>query len=169
MVLSSPGWSCRWPSTPSSQVRFPSPSTEPSTDPYNLVTLVFVLWSAKTNFRATDTVINRLIRGAIQTGLFASIFSLGDMLAFSLAPETNFYGMFAIPLGRIYTNVSVCFRVGLEQWIDGGQQTLMDTLLMREGLRGILSKSADGSLVRLLFSSLFLFHLRANSRSPLPI
>ncbi|KAJ8517919.1 hypothetical protein ONZ45_g4950 [Pleurotus djamor] len=97
-------------------------------DAFITITLVFVLWRAKTNFRATDTVINRLIRGAIQTGLFASIFSLGDMLAFALAPETNFYGMFAIPLGRIYTN------------------TLMDTLLMREGLRGILSKSADGSL-----------------------
>lgn len=71
------------------------------------VALCWILSQAKTKFRATDTVINRLMRGAIQTGVFASIFSLGDLVAFLALPHTNIYGMFAIPLGRIYTNASM--------------------------------------------------------------
>ena len=70
-------------------------------------TLGFLLWRAKTGFSKTDTVLNRLIRGAIQTGLFAAIFAAGDLITFLRVPTTNFYGMFAIPIGRIYTNVSL--------------------------------------------------------------
>ncbi|KAJ7826202.1 hypothetical protein B0H14DRAFT_2817701 [Mycena olivaceomarginata] len=46
--------------------------------------LIFVLVRSKTGFRRTDTIINRLIRGAIQTGLFASMFALGDLFFFRL-------------------------------------------------------------------------------------
>ncbi|KAJ7314983.1 hypothetical protein DFH08DRAFT_894350 [Mycena albidolilacea] len=66
--------------------------------------LIFVLVHSKTGFRHTDTIINRLIRGAIQTGLFVSMFALGDMFSFIFAPHTSFYMMFAYPIGRIYTN-----------------------------------------------------------------
>ncbi|KAF8126437.1 hypothetical protein K438DRAFT_1890621 [Mycena galopus ATCC 62051] len=65
--------------------------------------LIIVLSRSKTGFRRTDTIINRLIRGAIQTGLFASMFALGDLLSFILAPTTTFYAMFAFPIGRVYT------------------------------------------------------------------
>lgn len=69
--------------------------------------LTFVLSRSKTGFDHTDSIINRLIRGAIQTGLFASIFALGDLFAFVfLRNTTTFYAMFAYPIGRIYTNVS---------------------------------------------------------------
>jgi hypothetical protein len=50
-------------------------------------------------------MINRLIRGAIQTGLFVSIFALADLFSFLLHRDTNLYAMFAFPIGRIYTNV----------------------------------------------------------------
>ncbi|KAI5990225.1 hypothetical protein EDD15DRAFT_2281957 [Pisolithus albus] len=69
-------------------------------------TLSIILARAKTGWSVTDTVLRRLIRGAVQTGLFASIFSLGDLISFLALPTTNFYGMFAIPIGRIYSNVS---------------------------------------------------------------
>ena len=68
--------------------------------------LTWLLWRSRTGFRRTDTVLYRLIRGAIQTGLFAGIFSIADLATFLTLPETNLYGMFAIPIGRIYTNVS---------------------------------------------------------------
>ena len=71
------------------------------------VTLVIVFSRSRTGVRKTDTILNRFIRGAIQTGLFASIFALGNLITFVVLPETNFYGMFVIPIGRIYTNVSV--------------------------------------------------------------
>jgi hypothetical protein len=88
-------------------------------------TLGVILTRSRTGFRKTDTVINRLIRGAIQTGLFAGIFSLGDLVAFTRWPETNMYGFFAIPIGRIYTN------------------TLLDTLLTRTELRQHLHGAID--------------------------
>ncbi|KAI0343438.1 hypothetical protein BDW22DRAFT_1355875 [Trametopsis cervina] len=87
-------------------------------------TLGYLLARSRTGFRKTDTVLNQLIRGAIQTGLFAGIFSLGDLITFAKLPDTNFYGMFAIPIGRIYTN------------------TLLDTLLARKQLR----RQLDGAI-----------------------
>lgn len=67
--------------------------------------LTTVLYRSRTGFHKTDTVIRRLIRGAVQTGVFASIFSLGDLVAFLTSTDSNLYGMFAFPVGRIYTNV----------------------------------------------------------------
>ncbi|GJE97356.1 hypothetical protein PsYK624_135720 [Phanerochaete sordida] len=89
------------------------------------IALGIVLTRSKTGFRKTDTVVNKLIRGAIQTGLFAGIFSIGDLITFSRWPNTNFYGMFAIPIGRIYTN------------------TLLDTLISRNDLRAQLHGTVD--------------------------
>lgn len=31
---------------------------------------------------------------------------MGDLFTFVFIPDTSLYGMFAVPLGRIYTNVS---------------------------------------------------------------
>lgn len=74
-------------------------------------TLIVIFSHSRTGFRKTDTILNRLIRGAIQTGLFAGIFSIGDLITFIAVPSTNLYGMFAIPIGRIYTNVSDLVRM----------------------------------------------------------
>ncbi|KAK7691517.1 hypothetical protein QCA50_004916 [Cerrena zonata] len=89
------------------------------------ISLIIILSRSRTGFRKTDTVLNKLIRGAVQTGLFAGIFSIGDLICFLKVPQTNLYGMFAIPIGRIYTN------------------TLLDTLLTRDELRDKLSQVAD--------------------------
>ncbi|KAI9463144.1 hypothetical protein HD554DRAFT_1417403 [Boletus coccyginus] len=83
-------------------------------DTFITVTLTIVFSRSRTGIRKTDAILSRLIRGAIQTGFFIGIFSLGDLIAFVLVPNTFLYAMFAIPIGRIYTN------------------TLMDSLLARE-------------------------------------
>ncbi|KAI6155754.1 hypothetical protein BKA82DRAFT_4082463 [Pisolithus tinctorius] len=93
-------------------------------DTFLTVTLSIILARAKTGLPTTDGVLRRLIRGAIQTGVFAIIFSLGDLITFLLLPNANFYGMFGIPVGRIYSN------------------TLLDTLLVREKLKKELSSTA---------------------------
>lgn len=72
--------------------------------------LIYALKNARTGFHKTDTIINRLIRGAVQTGLFASIFALCDLFSFLLRRQTYLYAMFAYPIGRIYTNVRHTFR-----------------------------------------------------------
>jgi hypothetical protein len=87
--------------------------------------LIYILTKSQTGFRKTDSVLNRLIRGAIQTGLFASLFALGDLFSFRFLMETNFYAMFSYPIGRIYTN------------------TLMDTLNARNEFRSILNTTVN--------------------------
>ncbi|KAI6021032.1 hypothetical protein EDC04DRAFT_392951 [Pisolithus marmoratus] len=94
-------------------------------DVFITVTLAIIFMHSKTGYHKTDTDLNRLIRGAIQTGLFASIFSLGDLISFLVFPTTNLHGMFAIPIGRIYTN------------------TLFDTLLTRERLKPQIAGTYD--------------------------
>jgi len=89
------------------------------------VGMTYVLWKSKTGYKRTDSVIHRLIRGAIQIGIFSTIFAAGDLFSFAFSPDTNFYGMFAIPLGRIYTN------------------TLMNTLNMRGELKDILAEDIE--------------------------
>ncbi|PFH52841.1 hypothetical protein AMATHDRAFT_139073, partial [Amanita thiersii Skay4041] len=81
--------------------------------------LITVLSRSRTGFHRTDTIINRLIRGAVQTGVFVSIFALADMFSFLLHRDTNLYAMFAYPIGRIYTN------------------TLLDTLNARSSLKNV--------------------------------
>jgi len=87
--------------------------------------LAFSLSRSLTGFRKTDTIVNRLIRGAIQTGLFASIFALADLFSFLLHQDTFLYAMFAYPIGRIYTN------------------TLLDTLNSRIQLRILAARTRE--------------------------
>ena len=54
-----------------------------------------------------DTVVNRLIRGAIQTGLFITTFSVGALVTGTILPSSTLQCLFGIPIGRIYTNVRV--------------------------------------------------------------
>ncbi|KAH9486258.1 hypothetical protein JR316_0000322 [Psilocybe cubensis] len=89
--------------------------------------LTYVLARSRTGFRKTDTVVNRLIRGAIQTGLFASLFALADLFSFVLHRNTNLYAMFAYPIGRIYTN------------------TLLDTLNSRAELKAASANAQNTS------------------------
>ncbi|KAJ7243942.1 hypothetical protein C8J57DRAFT_57279 [Mycena rebaudengoi] len=79
-------------------------SFQTSADLLITLCLTVALARSKTGFRTTDTIINRLIGGAIRTGLFASIFALADLFSFLLHRDTNLYAMFAYPIGRIYTN-----------------------------------------------------------------
>ncbi|KAJ6466311.1 hypothetical protein C8R45DRAFT_1172785 [Mycena sanguinolenta] len=55
--------------------------------------LTIALARSKTGFRTTDTIIDRLIGGAVRTGLFASIFALADLFSFLLHRNTNLYAM----------------------------------------------------------------------------
>lgn len=44
--------------------------------------MAHVLWRSKTGYRRTDSVIHRLIRGAVQTGVFSTFFAAGDLICF---------------------------------------------------------------------------------------
>lgn len=75
----------------------------------------YVLLCSRTGIQSTDTVLRRLVRTSVQTGLFVTVFSMGDLISFLLAPNMKLHGMFAIPIGRIYTNVSEFFSEFMNQ------------------------------------------------------
>ncbi|KAF9463008.1 hypothetical protein BDZ94DRAFT_645408 [Collybia nuda] len=85
--------------------------------------LSYVLSRSRTGFHRSDTIINRIIRAAIQTGLLCGIFSILSLIFFLTMPGTHFFGMLGIPIGRVYSN------------------TLMDTLMSRHGLRGLVGSN----------------------------
>ncbi|KAK0446076.1 uncharacterized protein EV420DRAFT_1571621 [Desarmillaria tabescens] len=95
-------------------------------------TLSYALYRARTGYHRTDNVIYRLIRGAVQTGLFACIFAIGHLTAFLVSPDTQVYAFFAGSTGRMYSI------------------TLMDTLHSRDQLRDALSGTMDvnSSIIR---------------------
>ncbi|TFK37449.1 hypothetical protein BDQ12DRAFT_724281 [Crucibulum laeve] len=87
--------------------------------------LIYILARQRTGVQRTDTVLKRLIRGAVQSGLFVTVFAMGDLFSFRFRSATNLYAMFAYPIGRVYTN------------------TLMDTLNTRVNLRAIMDTTID--------------------------
>ncbi|KAK0496233.1 hypothetical protein EDD18DRAFT_199784 [Armillaria luteobubalina] len=95
-------------------------------------TLSYALYRARTGYHRTDSVIYRLIRGAVQTGLFACIFAMGHLTAFLISPDTLVYAFFAGSTGRMYSI------------------TLMDTLHSRNQLRDALSgtMNVNSSMIR---------------------
>ncbi|KAG2008413.1 hypothetical protein CC2G_013847 [Coprinopsis cinerea AmutBmut pab1-1] len=82
----------------------------------------------RTGHLPTDSVINRLIRGAIQTGAFSTILAITGLIVFLVRPDTILHAMFMIPIGRTYTT------------------TLMDTLNVRTHLKDRLMNSDDNAL-----------------------
>ncbi|KAF8631329.1 hypothetical protein AX15_002448 [Amanita polypyramis BW_CC] len=75
------------------------------------------LYRQRTKYCHTNKVLNRYIRSTIQIGFFSSLFAIGNLIGFLVWPGTELYGMFAVPIGRIYTNA------------------LMDTLIVRDGMK----------------------------------
>ncbi|KAF8184548.1 hypothetical protein K438DRAFT_1598313 [Mycena galopus ATCC 62051] len=85
--------------------------------------LTVVYSNSKTTFPRTDKIFNRLIRTAVQSGFFTSVFALGNLFSFRFAPGTYLIALFNFPIGRIYTH------------------TMMDHLISREPFHNNLSTS----------------------------
>ncbi|KZO90130.1 hypothetical protein CALVIDRAFT_523162 [Calocera viscosa TUFC12733] len=67
-------------------------------------TLILTLNKERTGFKYTDSTINRLIRVAVETAAFATIFCVLDMTMFFAESGNNLHLAFALPMGRIYSN-----------------------------------------------------------------
>ena len=96
----------------------------PNAEWHPLGTLFYALSHSRTGFKRSNTVINRLLRAAIQTGAllmsgyYAHIIpnhnlglfpSIAATLSFTLLltkPKTLFYDAFGFPISRLYTIVS---------------------------------------------------------------
>ncbi|KAJ7290551.1 hypothetical protein C8J57DRAFT_342260 [Mycena rebaudengoi] len=85
--------------------------------------LTYYFTKSKTSLSRTDMVLNRLIRGAVESGAFTSICAITELFVFRFEQGTYIVSLFALPIGRIYTH------------------TMMDHLIRRDELRGLLSNN----------------------------
>ncbi|KAI0265398.1 hypothetical protein BC834DRAFT_183534 [Gloeopeniophorella convolvens] len=74
--------------------------------------LMRALHKSRSGFLRSDTVISYLIRQAIQTGLFASIFSIAYLVTWQWFRATAVFSIFAMNIGLLDTMVSAvhCLR-----------------------------------------------------------
>ncbi|KAJ6566035.1 hypothetical protein B0H19DRAFT_1257325 [Mycena capillaripes] len=69
--------------------------------------LVYSLWTRKTNMPSTDTYINKIIRLTVQTGLITAAGAFLDMLFFLVRPNTTFNFLIDFALSKLYTNALI--------------------------------------------------------------
>ncbi|KAH6912775.1 hypothetical protein BKA70DRAFT_1264914 [Coprinopsis sp. MPI-PUGE-AT-0042] len=85
--------------------------------------LLFVFSRSQTGFAGSDTVVRRLMRGAVQTGCFAGVFAVITLVLFLTRSDTQLFSATGIPISRLYSI------------------TLMDTILCRGELRDLVRQS----------------------------
>ncbi|KAF8999303.1 hypothetical protein BDQ17DRAFT_756729 [Cyathus striatus] len=67
-------------------------------------TLCVLLHRSRTGFERSDTMINKLILFAVNTGLLTSICACASLISITVAGETFLYIGFFFCIGRLYTN-----------------------------------------------------------------
>lgn len=96
-------------------------ASEVGVDSMITITLIVVLLRLRNNFHRSNTLINRLIRGAIQSGLVTSIFAVLSTALFFKYPVAHFYAIVSFSSAHLYSI------------------TIMNTLLVRHRLRQLVS------------------------------
>ncbi|KAJ7643119.1 hypothetical protein DFH06DRAFT_602544 [Mycena polygramma] len=66
--------------------------------------LCFYLLRSRTGIKTTDTMVNRLILYAMNTGLLTAIIVLVDMICFLTMPKNLIHIAFNLVVGKLYTN-----------------------------------------------------------------
>ncbi|KAJ6606111.1 hypothetical protein DFH09DRAFT_2270 [Mycena vulgaris] len=89
------------------------------------ISLVISLAKRKTGFSGTDSVIDKIIRMTIQTGMLTALFSILDVVCFMVLPHAAINFVWDLALSKLYTNC------------------LMSTLNARQGLN---AASATGGV-----------------------
>ncbi|KAJ7107244.1 hypothetical protein C8R43DRAFT_1140339 [Mycena crocata] len=68
------------------------------------ISLVISLSKRKTGFSGTDSVIDKIIRMTIQTGLVTAVFSILDVICFMVLPRAAINFVWDLALSKLYTN-----------------------------------------------------------------
>ncbi|KIL62133.1 hypothetical protein M378DRAFT_166117 [Amanita muscaria Koide BX008] len=68
------------------------------------VTLCILLHRSRTGFHRSNTMINKLIMFAVNTGCFTSLCALASLISITVAGTTFFYIAFFFSIGRLYSN-----------------------------------------------------------------
>jgi len=66
--------------------------------------LVWSLYNRKTGIKATEEVINRIIRLTVQTGMITAVSAAADVIIFLVVPKTTLNFIWDFALSKLYTN-----------------------------------------------------------------
>ncbi|KAJ7584711.1 hypothetical protein C8J56DRAFT_1054190 [Mycena floridula] len=108
--------------------------------------LSFFLHTSRTGFRRSDTMINKLIVFAVNTGFLTSLCAIASLISIITAPNTFLYISFFFIIGRLYSN-SLLASLNARKMIrtaSEGVNTTSDGRLSL-GSRGLRHLSQGGS------------------------
>lgn len=66
--------------------------------------LCWFLWQARTGYKKSDNVINKVILFVVNTGVLTSMCAIAALIALVISPHTLTYASFYFCIGRFYTN-----------------------------------------------------------------
>ncbi|KAJ7734758.1 hypothetical protein DFH07DRAFT_967473 [Mycena maculata] len=102
------------------------------------VSLCYYLLKSRTGLQKTDTIVNRLILYAMNTGLLTSIVVLMDMICFLTMPDNLVHISFNIVVGKLYTN-SLLASLNFRDTVRSQQSDVVNTFSL-----GTMSNSRQG-------------------------
>ncbi|KAJ7176884.1 hypothetical protein C8R46DRAFT_1213456 [Mycena filopes] len=79
-------------------------SSSMGTDLCIAAVMAYALRRKKTGFAHTDTVVDKIIRMTVQTGLITAVTNILDMLSFLFIKNSTFNFMWSNPLSKLYSN-----------------------------------------------------------------
>ncbi|KAJ7453144.1 hypothetical protein FB451DRAFT_672232 [Mycena latifolia] len=93
--------------------------------------LVWSLWSRKTNIIAMDSYINKIIRLSVQTGFITAAAALLDMILSIVTPGTTLNFILDFPLSKLYTN-SLISTLNARPWREDISQRDVPNVLFEQ-------------------------------------
>ncbi|KAJ3795174.1 hypothetical protein GGU11DRAFT_249769 [Lentinula aff. detonsa] len=85
------------------------------------VTLVRSLSKRKTSFSVTNSMIDKLIRMTVQTGMITAICAIGDVACFMALPHTAINFIWDLALAKLYTNCLMSTLNARSALVNNGQ------------------------------------------------
>ncbi|KAF5377402.1 hypothetical protein D9757_009723 [Collybiopsis confluens] len=104
------------------------------------VTLVRTLSQRKTGFGATDTMIDKLIRLTVQTGMITAICAIGDVAFFMALPHAALNFVWDLMLSKLYANCLLSTLNARSNIRHGSQRG--SSVVFKNGLDGMNSREA---------------------------
>ncbi|KAE9387477.1 hypothetical protein BT96DRAFT_1005084 [Gymnopus androsaceus JB14] len=108
--------------------------------------LTLLLQRAKTGYRSSDSIINKLTLFAVNTGALTSLCAVASLISIVAAPNTFIYISFFFSMGRLYTNsllATLNARKGIRASAEGVNASDVDNVSLPSDLK----RGASSSLV----------------------
>ncbi|KAF5346449.1 hypothetical protein D9756_010069 [Leucocoprinus leucothites] len=112
--------------------------------------LVYLLHSARTGFKRSDTMINKLIVFVVNTGVLTTLCAIAALICLVASPRTLIYASFYFCIGRFYVNsflATLNARTSITDKIDNVDHMLVS--LPRSAISSNNAKSQQNISIRI--------------------